>query len=125
MKVLSLFLLFFGIIKFVGSEPIVADNYHGNLRRWTIKADGKMHIGLHLLKESVKLTFPKATRFNELLSEIKLYSPNERGKCKDTKSLNFNLVIAPKNDIHGEIKVVSRRTVANLFETCDGKFINA
>uniref|UniRef100_A0A914Y077 Uncharacterized protein n=1 Tax=Panagrolaimus superbus TaxID=310955 RepID=A0A914Y077_9BILA len=117
---MKLFLLFFVIIKFVGSEQNVADNYHGNLRQWTIKADGKMHIGLHLLKESVKLTFPKVTRFNELLSEIKLYSPNERGKCKDANSLNFNLVIAPKNDIHGEIKVISNRIVANLFETCDG-----
>uniref|UniRef100_A0A914YAH6 Uncharacterized protein n=1 Tax=Panagrolaimus superbus TaxID=310955 RepID=A0A914YAH6_9BILA len=114
------FLIFYGI-KFVGSDEqsTAADEYHGNIRQWTIKDDGKLHIALHILKDpTIKLVFPKEITFDKLLSDLKLYSPGGRGHCKDLKVLNFTLKISAKKGIYGEIKVISHRTTANLFEKC-------
>uniref|UniRef100_A0A914Y1C9 Uncharacterized protein n=1 Tax=Panagrolaimus superbus TaxID=310955 RepID=A0A914Y1C9_9BILA len=123
MKQLLLFFVLSVIINFVGSvEPSAASGvYHGNRRYWTIEANGKTHVGLHILNESVKLIFPKEATFAELLSGIKLYSPTGRGKCVDaTHVLKFTLLIAGQYDISGEIKVVSHRLRAYLFEKCKG-----
>uniref|UniRef100_A0A914YM57 Uncharacterized protein n=1 Tax=Panagrolaimus superbus TaxID=310955 RepID=A0A914YM57_9BILA len=76
-------------------------------------------------KYPIKLLFPKEITFAELLFGLKLYSPTENEKCEDTKSLNFDLLIDDKNDIHGEIELERtssgiQKVAAYLFEKCNG-----
>uniref|UniRef100_A0AC34FP08 Peptidase S72 domain-containing protein n=1 Tax=Panagrolaimus sp. ES5 TaxID=591445 RepID=A0AC34FP08_9BILA len=83
----------------------------------------RIHIALHVLKENVKLIFPKDKTFPDLLSKIKLYSPTGNGKCQDTRgSLEFTLLIANQYDIHGKIMVLTDPETSNvmayLYEKC-------
>uniref|UniRef100_A0AC34F808 Uncharacterized protein n=1 Tax=Panagrolaimus sp. ES5 TaxID=591445 RepID=A0AC34F808_9BILA len=120
MKQLFLFflLLFISIEFVVCAEPTgTVDVYHGNRRYWTIEANGKTYIALHVLKESIKLIFHKETPFVDLASNIKLYSPTENGKCEEADKAEFKLVIAVQNYIRGEIKINGRgRTTAFLYD---------
>uniref|UniRef100_A0AC34FR99 C-type lectin domain-containing protein n=1 Tax=Panagrolaimus sp. ES5 TaxID=591445 RepID=A0AC34FR99_9BILA len=125
MKQFLLFILIFITIKFIGVvEPIpTGDVYHGNQRYWTLEANENTYLALHVLKESIKLVFPKEKTIGELLSGLKLYSPSENGKCEDTiGSLDFTLVIDVQNHIRGAAFVDTfnniRTVKTHLFEKC-------
>uniref|UniRef100_A0AC34G3Z6 Uncharacterized protein n=1 Tax=Panagrolaimus sp. ES5 TaxID=591445 RepID=A0AC34G3Z6_9BILA len=128
MKQLFLFflLLFISIEFVVCAEPTgTVDVYHGNRRYWTIEADGKTHIALHILKEHLKLVFPNERTIDELLSGLKLYSPTGNEKCEDTSTdFGFTLVIAVQNHIRGEILTeivdTDRSVMTYLYERCGG-----
>uniref|UniRef100_A0AC34FZ50 Uncharacterized protein n=1 Tax=Panagrolaimus sp. ES5 TaxID=591445 RepID=A0AC34FZ50_9BILA len=118
--------LFFLVCKFfvaVESSATEEEVYHGNRRYWTTETNGKTYVALHILKENVKLIFPKDKTFPDLLSNIKLYSPTGSGKCQDTRgSLEFTLLIANQYDIHGKIMVLmgpeTSNVIAYLYEKC-------
>uniref|UniRef100_A0AC34FWA5 Allorecognition 2 n=1 Tax=Panagrolaimus sp. ES5 TaxID=591445 RepID=A0AC34FWA5_9BILA len=118
--------LFFLVCKFlvaVESSATEEEVYHGNRRYWTTETIGKTHVALHILKEHVKLIFPKDKTFPDLLLKIKLYSPTGNGKCQDTRgSLEFTLLIANEYDIHGKIMVLmgpeTSNVIAYLYEKC-------
>uniref|UniRef100_A0AC34FP46 Uncharacterized protein n=1 Tax=Panagrolaimus sp. ES5 TaxID=591445 RepID=A0AC34FP46_9BILA len=101
-RILLYFVLFFLIFKYIVSiESSAAEEevYHGNRRYWIIEADGKTHVALHVLKEHIKLIFPKEKTFGDLASDIQLYSPTGNGKCQDkTNTLEFKLVIDAENE---------------------------
>uniref|UniRef100_A0A914YSG0 Uncharacterized protein n=1 Tax=Panagrolaimus superbus TaxID=310955 RepID=A0A914YSG0_9BILA len=123
MKQCLLFFILFVIINFVGSDEL--NVYHGNRRYWTVAANNKTHIALHILKEPIKLVFPKEKTIVDLLSGLKLYSPTGNGKCDDTThELNFTLTIADLNCIRGQTSTEDfnnvRTVTTNLYETCGG-----
>uniref|UniRef100_A0AC34F0P6 Uncharacterized protein n=1 Tax=Panagrolaimus sp. ES5 TaxID=591445 RepID=A0AC34F0P6_9BILA len=84
----------------------------------------RKHVALHILKERIKLIFPKEKTFANLASDIKMYSPIGNGKCDDrTNTLKFQLLIANLYDIHVDImvKMISANTevmMAYLYEKC-------
>uniref|UniRef100_A0AC34GNF3 Uncharacterized protein n=1 Tax=Panagrolaimus sp. ES5 TaxID=591445 RepID=A0AC34GNF3_9BILA len=120
MKEIYLYCVCFFVITLVGSIE-----YHGDRRFYTTVIDGKTYIALHILKEPIKLGFPKDKTIDNLVSDIQLYSPTENGKCKDEKNtLNFTLKIADQNHIRGETltEIVNnvRSVTTYLYERCGG-----
>uniref|UniRef100_A0AC34FVV4 Uncharacterized protein n=1 Tax=Panagrolaimus sp. ES5 TaxID=591445 RepID=A0AC34FVV4_9BILA len=119
MKHIQLFFLCFLIINFVGSIE-----YHGSRRFYTSVIDGKVHIALHVVKEPVKLIFPKSKTFTNLVSDIKLYSVTENGKCEDQiNTLKFKLLINVEKYLRGEIRVIAldedeKVVTMYLYEKC-------
>uniref|UniRef100_A0AC34FZB0 Uncharacterized protein n=1 Tax=Panagrolaimus sp. ES5 TaxID=591445 RepID=A0AC34FZB0_9BILA len=122
-QLLLFFVLFFLVINFIVFVESATEVYHGNRRYWIIEADGKTHVALHVLKERIKLIFPKDKTFPDLLSNIKLYSPTGNGKCQDkTNTLEFTLLIDSENFIHGFINATNIGRIevvkAYLYEMC-------
>uniref|UniRef100_A0AC34F7X5 Uncharacterized protein n=1 Tax=Panagrolaimus sp. ES5 TaxID=591445 RepID=A0AC34F7X5_9BILA len=115
---LCLFLLLIFIIKNVGA----VDYYHGDRRYYATVIDGKTYIALHILKEPLKLIFPKEKTFADFASDVTLYSPTENGKCEDTKNkLSFKFAFSDTKFIRGEIftEVFEvREVMAYLYEKC-------
>uniref|UniRef100_A0AC34GNW0 Uncharacterized protein n=1 Tax=Panagrolaimus sp. ES5 TaxID=591445 RepID=A0AC34GNW0_9BILA len=120
MKEFYLFFVCLFVITLVGSVE-----YDGDQRFYTTVIDGKTHVALHVLKEPIKLIFPKDISFNGLAPDMQLYSPTGNGKCEDTEgTLQFTLRMNADEYIQGTVMAIKygdkTKVRALFYEKCYG-----